>query len=324
MRAKLFIGIVVALVCLYFAFRGISFTHLWAALRMAEGKWIIFALCIYTVGWFFRTWRWQILMRPILTVPVFSLWGPLILGFFANNILPFRMGELVRAHITGQKFGISRSTSLGTILLERLCDLIAFLSTFVAASLFFPFPSAAKKAAALMALACAFLIVALLLGIRYQKHLHQLIDRIPVSSKWKIQLQVITEKFIQGVSGMHEIAYVAGALGVSLIIWMIEGITLYLLVRAFPIAFSYSKAFFLLFFLGLSVTLPQAPGYVGTMELLGVTALIWLGIPKEQGMPVILAIHATQFSYIMILGCIALWKEGLSISGLMKTTSAED
>ena len=75
--------------------------------------------------------------------------------------------------------------------------------------------------------------------------------------------------------------------------------------------------------MGLSVTLPQAPGYVGTMELFGVTALLWLGIPREQGLPIILTIHATQFLFILLLGCWALWHEGLSVAGLMATKQKE-
>ena len=78
----------------------------------------------------------------------------------------------------------------------------------------------------------------------------------------------------------------------------------------------YGQAFFLLFALGLSVTLPQAPGYVGTFELFGVTALTFLGIPKDQGLAVILAVHGTQFIFITLLGSLALWKEGLTFRSL--------
>ena len=98
-----------------------------------------------------------------------------------------------------------------------------------------------------MALGCVILIILLLLGIRYQKYLHEWIAKSPLSFKWKARFQSATEKFIQGVSGMHEIAFVIGALGLSLVIWIIEGTTLYLFVRAFPIIFSYPQAFFCYF-----------------------------------------------------------------------------
>ena len=146
MRKQLFISIVIALICLYWAFRGISFPHLISgASKWPKESGLLWLFASIHRGWFFRTWRWQILIRPIYAIPIFDLLGPLILGYFANNILPFRMGELVRAHIIGQKFKISRTASLGTILLERLCDMIAFLSTFVVAALFFSLSRALQK-----------------------------------------------------------------------------------------------------------------------------------------------------------------------------------
>src|ERR1035441_6562237 len=92
---------------------------------------------------------------------------------------------------------------------------------------------------------------------------------------------------------------------------------------AFAVDVKYAGAFFLLFAIGLSVTLPQAPGYVGTFELFGVTALALLGIPKNQALPVILAIHGTQFTMIALMGTIGLWREGLSFHSLTSTDQAD-
>jgi len=113
--------------------------------------------------------------------------------------------------------------------------------------------------------------------------------------------------------------FVIEAMAFSIVIWVTEGTFLYLISRAFVIPLTYAGAYFLLFALGLSVTLPQAPGFVGTFELFGVTALSLLGIPKSQGLPVVLAVHGIQFIFIAILGCLALWKEGLSFQNLTST-----
>jgi glycosyltransferase 2 family protein len=308
----LMIGVAVAGICLYYAVRGISWRQTIDGLKEADLRWIVAAIGIYIIGYLLRTVRWQVLLAPIKSIPAKQLFAPLIIGFFANNILPLRMGELVRAHVTGKKFRISRTASLGTILLERLFDTVSFLSTFVAAALFFPFPVMVRRAALLLGIACGTLIAGILLSLRYRDLLHRLIERSPIPSGLKIKVRHLMENFIHGVSSMNRISQVLWALILSLIIWILEGSGLYLLVHAFPISFSYPKAFFLLFFLGLSVTLPQAPGYVGTMELFGVTALTLLGVHREQALPIILTIHVTQFSFIAILGLLALWTEGVS------------
>ena len=109
----------------------------------------------------------------------------------------------------------------------------------------------------------------------------------------------------------------------SLLIWTLEGTVLYLISRAFGLPLPYAAAFFLLFFMGLSVTLPQAPGYVGTVELFGVAALTSLGFAKERALPVILAIHGFQFAFILAIGLWALGREGLTLSGLVHTKVEE-
>jgi uncharacterized protein (TIRG00374 family) len=309
-KKQLFFGLIVSGICLYFVFRGLSLRDVWTAMRQAQLIWILAAMALYACGYAMRAVRWAGLIEPIQKIPAGQLVRPLIIGFFANNVLPFRMGELVRAHVTGQKFNISRTASLGTILLERICDTISFLTIFLAVAMFFPFPPGVKHAAYVLAVGCLTLIVLLFLASVHQHRAHQLLTHLPLSHRWQEKAQHMLVNFTHGVSGMKRGSFVIQALLLSMVIWLIEGSTLYLIARAFPIPFTFPEAFFLLFFLGLSVTLPQAPGYVGTVELFGVTALTLLGIPREQGLPLILTIHGMQFIFILILGVWALWKEG--------------
>src|SRR5262249_17746893 len=140
MRKHLWIGFLLAGVCLFFAIRGISFQELAATLRRARMEWIAMALLVSTLGFLLRAKRWEILIKPIRASPARQLFWPMIIGFFANNVLPFRMGELVRAHLCGTKFQVSRTGSLGSIMLERLCDTISFLTIFLLVALLYPFP----------------------------------------------------------------------------------------------------------------------------------------------------------------------------------------
>jgi len=320
MRRHLWIGVLFALICLYYAFRGISLSDLGSVLLRARPWPILIAVTIYLFGYYLRSERWAILMRPIRPLSASVLFWPLIIGFFANNILPLRMGELVRAHISGTKFKISRTASLGTILLERICDTLSFLTTFLVASLFYPFPRYMEKGAWLLGGACVVVIITLILIRMHELAFHRILDRTPLSTNWKARIRETTGQIIHSTSGITQPRFVVEALLLSLVIWVIEGTILYLIASAFLVDLKYAGAFFFLFALGLSVTLPQAPGYVGTYELFGVTALSLLGIPKAQGLPVVLAIHGIQFILITFLGIFGLWKEGLSFKSLTSTS----
>lgn len=316
----MWIGFFVAGVCLYFAFRGISLRQLGFALGRARLLPIGMALALYIVEFILRSERWSVLIKPVRPTPASDLFWVMMIGFFANNVLPLRMGELVRAHACGTKLNISRTACLGTILLERLCDTISFLTTFLVASLFFPFPPYMKKGAWLLGGSCILVIVVLLLIHNHEAWFWSFLDWSPLPHSWKIKIRRLTTHFLHSTSGITQPRFVIEAMAFSLAIWVMEGTFLYLVSQAFDIHLTYASAFFILFALGLSVTLPQAPGFVGTFELFGVTAFALLGIPKDQGLPVILTIHGLQFVFIAVLGSIALWKEGLSFQSLTSRT----
>jgi hypothetical protein len=287
------------------------------ALRQADLRWIAVGLAIYSCGFMTRATRWEKLMRPVKPIPASQLLRPMVIGFFANNVLPFRMGELVRAHVTGNKFGISRTAALGTIVLERIFDTISFLSIFLAIAFFFPFPDGVRHGAYVLGAGCAGLIAALVFASKYQAKTNALIARLPVPPKWQQKIQRLMADFTHGVSGMMHGHFVAQALVLSMAVWGIEGTTGYCIARAFTSQITYPQAYFVMFFLGLAVTLPQAPGYVGTMELFGVMAFSLLGIPKNIGLSIVLTLHGCQFVFIAGMGIWALWKENLSLSRLV-------
>jgi uncharacterized protein (TIRG00374 family) len=323
MHKKLLFGIIISAGCLYYALRGIAFREVLSSMAHADPRWFVLALLAYTTAYILRSIRWSKLLAPIKFVSPAALMPSMLIGFFANNILPFRMGEFVRAHVSGNRFKVSRTASLGTIVLERIYDTIAFLTTFLMVSLFFPFPANIKKAALIMGMGCVGLIVFLVMSVHYENLLHDLIELFPLSPLLKKKLRDLVANFTHGISGMTDWAYILTSLGLSLMIWTLEGITLYLMARGFSPHISLPQSYFLLFFLGLSVTLPQAPGYVGTFELFGVTALTLIGLTKEQSLPIILTIHCIQFVYISIAGICSLWKEGLSLNKILSKNSPE-
>lgn len=320
MRKKSFlflIGLLISGACLYWAIRGISIHQTISAVRQADCRWIALALFFYYFAYLSRALRWKVLLKPVKTISTSELFGPLVIGFFANNILPFRMGELVRAHLCGRKFNISRTASIGTIFLERLYDTLSLLLAFLAVAFILPFPLYVKRGATLMGVACILLVICIILVIKYEMKTHYFLDKLPLPPHLITRAHHLLSNFVHGVSGMTDISYITSVLLLSLLVWTIEGTALYLIGRAFPVHYNYPQAFFLMFILGLSVLLPQAPGYVGTIELAGVTALSLLGIDKAYALPLILTVHSVQFLFILLLGIFCLWKEGLTFRQLL-------
>ncbi len=319
MRKQIWIGLVIAVFFGYFAFRGISFREIGHALSQANLTIIGIAVLLYIADFLIRTVRWSIIIKPLKPVGPFEMVWVLLLGFFANNVLPFRMGEIARAHFCAQKTGISRSSAFGTIVMERLCDMVSFLFVFLIASTAVPFPAYMKKGALLMGSACLLAILALLFAHFKKQAFESILRRIPVPDSWKGKLMEMVNQFTHSTIGILRVGLLVKALCLSAVVWTAEAGFLFLIAKSLAVPLPFMGAFFLLFALGLSVALPQGPGYVGTYEYFGTTALAFLGIPKEQGLPMILAVHGLQFVLIALFGMFSLWKEGLSFRTLSST-----
>lgn len=316
MRKQVWIGIAVTVTFAYFAFRGISFREVGHALSQARVPLIGIAILIYAIDFALRSFRWSVILQPIKTTNTKELLWVLVLGFFANNILPFRMGELARAHFCARKLSIPASSALGTIVMERLCDMISFLFVFFLASSALPFPAYMKKGACFMGLACLAAFGVLLFMHFKRESFQRLVHRSPLRNEWKAKLVEVSQHFTHSTIGVFSGPVFVKAIFLSFAIWTAEAGFLYTIAHALSVPLPFMGAFFLLFALGLSVALPQGPGYVGTFEFFGTTALTLLGIPKETGLPVILAVHGLQFSLIALLGTIGLWKENVSFKSL--------
>ena len=121
---------------LYLAFRGVEWELLIAHLKGVNIEALVVAFVLTTLSYVLRSARWPHLF-PEPKISVLSSWRVLILGFFMNNILPARAGELVRAHIGGKVSGESRTLVLATIASERLADGLTISVMFAAIILLF-------------------------------------------------------------------------------------------------------------------------------------------------------------------------------------------
>mgnify|MGYP006280338281 CR=1 FL=1 len=116
---------------LYLAFHGLDWEGFWEHLRSAQPSYIFAAILLTTVSYILRAARWPLLF-PQVNFPLVSAWKVLVLGFFMNNILPARAGELVRAHLGAKVLGKPGTLVLATVASERLADGLTISMFFVA------------------------------------------------------------------------------------------------------------------------------------------------------------------------------------------------
>ena len=95
----------------------------------ADPGWVALLVVFVAVDILLRAVRWRVLLAPIARGPVQATSSrSLLVGYLANNILPARLGEIVRSHDLGERTGLSRSTILGTIVVERVVDTVVVVA----------------------------------------------------------------------------------------------------------------------------------------------------------------------------------------------------
>ncbi len=127
-RWHLWAGIAISVVLLLFFVRQLETGELKTLLAEASYVYLIPAVALYFVGVYFRAYRWQYLLAPLRRFPVRRLYPVVIVGYTANNLLPMRLGELVRSYLLARQENFSTSSALGSVAVERVFDGLALVA----------------------------------------------------------------------------------------------------------------------------------------------------------------------------------------------------
>jgi len=121
---RLALGILVAVFFIWIVARHINFDELKIAFADTKTSWIIAGLVAFSVGYACRIERWRLMLnRDNSSLKWNHCAGPLLGSFAANNVLPFRAGDVLRTFAFNGRLGVSSGVVLATLFVERLLDL---------------------------------------------------------------------------------------------------------------------------------------------------------------------------------------------------------
>ncbi len=318
---RVWIGLLISAGFLVYAFRGQHPAEIWAALRRVNLWWLAPALAMYFVGVWLRAVRWSVLLRPLVAVPARRVLPVVVVGYTANNVLPLRTGELVRAYLLGRKFGVRKTAALATIAVERLFDGLTMLAFMLAAAGAISFTAELTR----LALVAFGLFVAILLGLVLLTLGGGLRDRLlqlvlgPLPARVADRVERMTESFLGGLGVLSRKGDLGLVAATSIAAWGCEASMYWLLARGFgpPLAEAVGVAGALLAtgVANLATLVPAAPGYVGTFEAGVVLAVNGaLGVPRGLALSYAILVHAALWFPITLWGAIEWWRQHLSLT----------
>ena len=316
--AKIVLGVAISAALLGYLFWNVDLHEV--ATRLASTNWWFLTVSVgLNLGslWI-RAWRWYYLFPPGSHPS--HLFNALMIGYMGNNVLPLRAGEVLRAYVAsrrGQRFW----TVVATIVVERVLDGLAVGLIVAALFLWIPIPSQLRWPAAVflamdVVAMVALIVIALAPGwcaglARILFHRWTWVERRAMDV-----LGTMTEG-LRGVRAGHH--FVPIVLTTALI-WVLLAISVWTGLRAAHLDLPLAASWAVLAFLGLGVSLPSSPGFVGVVQAATVLALALFSVPRTEALSFSLLIHASQFLPVTLYGVVLLLVEHVSLSDATRAT----
>lgn len=293
-----------------------------AAFREMDYFYILPAVISTFVSYFFRAVRWKYLLLPMKKTQLRNLFPSTIIGYMANNLLPARLGEFVRAYVLGEKEGLGVGAVFASLVLDRLCDgftvLMILLFTFFTVIL----PPGMERVQEAMVVGgyvtLAIYVAVILFLVILKKRTMKTISLIagllkPFPAKISEKIIPLLGSFIEGVRLSSRPAELFALIYTSIFIWIFAIWPVDLLMHSFGISLPITASMFIMVFLVFAVMVPASPGYVGTYHAACVYGLMAFNIPKEKALSVALIIHGVNFFPVVIVGIYCLWHDKFSL-----------
>ena len=311
--------------------------------QISEAKYQYLApgLAIYFIGIWLRALRWKYLLFPVANISHVKLFPVVVIGYMANNILPFRMGEFIRSYYLSIKLKISPSTGLSTILVERILDSLTLIVLVGYSSLFLPFHNALSYFSHILRIRPDVLVSIIVLPFlllfsmlvfaafsrQKMEYLLQLFTN-PFPSKIKSPIISIITNALDGLKSLNDWKSIGKILCLSVPVWISEA-TLFHFVSlslglddVFPNMYvAFMASIFLTGVTNIGASIPAAPGGIGIFEWISRETLILISnseVSRAKASAFAAITHLSLLLPIVILGQIFLWIGGITLSKALR------
>ncbi len=310
------------LVCggfLYLAFRNVPLNDLGAALGQVNVRWLVVAVCLSFLLMLFRAWRWQLELRPLEHVALGRLWIVTSVAYMAINLLPARLGEVVRPWLLSRRSGVKFSNVVGNLVIEKTMDSVVILFYILTGLLTVSdLPLWVRRGAVFPAVGAATLVALVgLLWWRGEAFVDRWVLRV-LPERFRGGLKRVTAAILDGMLIIPNPALLLAVFFVSLALWFLPILSSFIMILAFDFHVPFSAAVVVFIFIGFGTALPNVPGMIGPYQYACVLALGLFGVGKVEALAYGLVLNAIQFLTLLAQGLVALPFAGVRVEDILR------
>lgn len=337
------LGLIFSGLALTLAFRDVPSKELLSYLKTIDYLWLVPAVLISALSFVLRVIRWQWLLNNHQPVSFTQAYHPLMIGFMTNCVVPGRAGELVRPFALMKKTGYPFSTGLGSVVTERLFDMLCLLVLFSVLFQFLDMDNAQpvflggqqldNRTLEKVVRGFFYLILGLILAVvilnleTCRKTITLSMRRLPgilfflsVSARESFERVVIQplikwlESFASGISLLRKPRKTSACFLISLAIWLVQAFSYHVMTFACPgLVLSFPQTLTVMLVICFFIALPSVPGYWGVWEAGGIFGLSLFSVAPEKAAVYTLINHVIQIGPVILAGAISTMMIGVDI-----------
>jgi glycosyltransferase 2 family protein len=258
---------------LWLAIARINLAGLGAEMAQIRPSWLLLAIPTYWSALMLRSWRWGILLAPVRRLRFGQVFFGLLVGYAANNVLPARLGELLRADFLGRRYDVSRLSVIGTIVVERLFDVVVFIGFFFAGMAALHDAKDVRigpvlRTVELVTVGCVVLVLVLLVLLRLRH------KPLPAPFSFLEHRLKLLAEGLHLITGAQEVTLLSAA---TVVVWTADTLAIWLLARSLGIELTLLPMLLVMGMSCLAALIPAAPGNIGAQQYALVLAFELLG-----------------------------------------------
>jgi len=290
-------------------------------LAAANWVWVTVAVVAGLLGVWARARRWRWLFPPGPEPP--GIVAATMIGYMANNVLPLRAGEVVRIYVLARKLRESgtgtRAESFwlvtATLVVERVLDSLAIVLMLAVLVLTVQVPRVVEWAAGVL-FAIDVVGVSLLVAIvRAPERCRRLLLRL--TARWPAAARLVVSVFdtgMRGLDGIRTWSHLPPLAGWTALVWLLPATAAWAMLRAVHLDLPFGAGWTVLAFVGIGISVPSAPGYVGVFHAAATAALELFGVERSVALAYAVLFHASTVLPITIVGWLFLLREQVSLA----------
>jgi uncharacterized protein (TIRG00374 family) len=317
------VGVAISLVLLVSLLWTVDLAEVWRQLQKTEWSWTLVSAALALIGLWIRARRWSYLFPPRSNPP--ALVPAMMIGYMVNNILPLRAGEIVRVYVVARRWGRGFWTALATLVVERVLDSLVLILVLGVLIFLIPVPATLRWAATiLLALDVIAVTVLGLLAVApaaCERVLRGATRGWPGLAERGLP---VFRRFVDGLDGIRTPAHALPLALWTIAVWLTPAAAAWVMFRAVHLDLPWIAAWTVLAFIGVGISIPAAPGYVGVFHYAAVLALEIFDVPRPAALSYALVFHASHILAITAAGWVFLLREHLSLGEATHVPPAPD